>query len=220
MSCQIAKTEYWKIMIWLSDTKCCHLAIHYVLPKDRPGPNLHFRFMINCIHTSLLFTLDFKTLLHWNENFSYEFSATVIGLNRLMFYDFWTNILISDYCVWQAEWLTLHYMSEIDFEWNLFPHPKETYFSAQHILPLIENWLFLIIFYSLSVPKTETKSILKTLKRQLYNKKRLDRLSENYIQPCTPKWFTLGWFWTNKQRNVVQNWSKSQLISKKNWNVL
>ena len=57
MSCQIAKTEYWKIMIWLSDTKCCHLAIHYVLPKDRPGPNLGFRFMKNCIHMSLLGSL-------------------------------------------------------------------------------------------------------------------------------------------------------------------
>ena len=57
MSCQIAKTEYWKIMIWLSDTKCCHLAIHYVLPKDQPGPNLHFRFMKNCIYTSLLGSL-------------------------------------------------------------------------------------------------------------------------------------------------------------------
>ena len=58
MSCQIAKTEYWKIMIWLSDTKCCHLAIHYVLPKVRPGPNLRFRFMKNCIHTSLLGSLE------------------------------------------------------------------------------------------------------------------------------------------------------------------
>ena len=57
MSCQIAKTEYWKIMIWLSDTKCCHLAIHYVLPKFLPGPNLHIRFMKNCIHTSLLGSL-------------------------------------------------------------------------------------------------------------------------------------------------------------------
>ena len=44
-------------MIWLSDTKCCHLAIHYVLPKFLPGPNLHFRFMKNCIHTSLLGSL-------------------------------------------------------------------------------------------------------------------------------------------------------------------
>ena len=57
MSCQIAKTEYRKIMIWLSDTKCCHLAIHYVLPKFLPGPNLHIRFMKNCIHTSLLGSL-------------------------------------------------------------------------------------------------------------------------------------------------------------------
>ena len=122
-----------------------------------------------------------------------------ISFNIRLLNHFGTNILISDYCVWQAEWLTLHYMSEIDFEWNLFPHPKETYFSAQHILPLIENWLFLIIFYSLSVPKTETKSILKTLKHPLYTKKRLGRLSENYRQPSTPKWYTLGWFWTNKQ---------------------
>ena len=57
MSCQIAKNEHWKIMIWLSDTKCCHLAIHYVLPKILPGPNLHFRFMKNCIHTSPLGSL-------------------------------------------------------------------------------------------------------------------------------------------------------------------
>ena len=28
-----------------------------MLPKDRPGPNLQFRFMKNCIHTSLLGSL-------------------------------------------------------------------------------------------------------------------------------------------------------------------
>ena len=44
-------------MTWLSDSKCCHLAIHYVLPKWLPSPNLHFRFMIICIHTSLLGSL-------------------------------------------------------------------------------------------------------------------------------------------------------------------
>ena len=27
MSCKIAKTEYRKIMIWLSDSKCCHLTV-------------------------------------------------------------------------------------------------------------------------------------------------------------------------------------------------
>ena len=37
--------------------KCCLLAVHYVLPKDRPGPNLHFCFMKNGIHTSLLGSL-------------------------------------------------------------------------------------------------------------------------------------------------------------------
>ena len=40
-------------MISLSDTKCCHLAILYVLPKDQPSPNLQFRFMKNCIHPSI-----------------------------------------------------------------------------------------------------------------------------------------------------------------------
>ena len=71
MSCQIAKNEHWKIMIWLSDTKCCHLAIHYVLPKILPGPNLHFRFMKNCIHTSplgsLLVTINFPSRCQWNS---------------------------------------------------------------------------------------------------------------------------------------------------------
>ena len=62
MSCQIAKTELWKIMIWLSDTKCCHLAILYVLPKCLSGPNLHYRFMKNCIHTSLLGSLIYCIL--------------------------------------------------------------------------------------------------------------------------------------------------------------
>ena len=57
MSCQVAKTEYWKIMIWLSDTKCCHLAMHYVLPKYLPSPNLQFRFMKSCVHMSLLGSL-------------------------------------------------------------------------------------------------------------------------------------------------------------------
>ena len=52
-------------MIWLSDTKCCHLAIHYVLPKILPGPNLHFRFMKNCIHTSPLGSLASGQV--WNE---------------------------------------------------------------------------------------------------------------------------------------------------------
>ena len=65
MSCQIAKTEYWKIMILLSDTKCCHLEIHYVLPKDRPGPNLHFHFIKNCIHTTLLGSLAPTILKNW-----------------------------------------------------------------------------------------------------------------------------------------------------------
>ena len=49
----------WNIMIWLSDTKCCHLTIHYVLPKCLPGPNLHYRFMKNRIYTSLLGSLLF-----------------------------------------------------------------------------------------------------------------------------------------------------------------
>ena len=69
MSCQIAKTEDWKIMIKLSDTKYCHLAIHYVLPKILPGPNLHFRFMKNCIHTSPLGSLCHYQLPWLNEIF-------------------------------------------------------------------------------------------------------------------------------------------------------
>ena len=48
---------HWYKNLTLSDTKCCHLAILYVLPKYLPGPNLHFCFMKNCIHTSLLGSL-------------------------------------------------------------------------------------------------------------------------------------------------------------------
>ena len=39
------------------DTRCCNLAIQYVLPKLLPGPNLHFCFMKNSVHTSLLWSL-------------------------------------------------------------------------------------------------------------------------------------------------------------------
>ena len=39
------------------DTRCCNLAILNVLPKLLPGPNLHFRFMKNSVHTSLLWAL-------------------------------------------------------------------------------------------------------------------------------------------------------------------
>ena len=39
------------------DTRCCNLAIQHVLPKLLPGPNLHFRFMKNSVHTSLLWSL-------------------------------------------------------------------------------------------------------------------------------------------------------------------
>ena len=59
-------------MIWLSDSKCCHLAVHYVLTKILPGLNLHFRFMKNCIHTSPLGSLAEKLnnistqLCSWN----------------------------------------------------------------------------------------------------------------------------------------------------------
>ena len=82
MSCQIAKTEYWKLMIWPSDTKCCHLEIHYVLPKDWPGPNLGFRFMKNRIHTSLLGSLvrfycpKLRCSLSLSTNLSYEHMYT------------------------------------------------------------------------------------------------------------------------------------------------
>ena len=65
MSCQTSKIEYWKIMIWLSDTKCCHLAIQNMLPKDWPGPNLNFRFMKNPVHTSLLGSLLLVFKIHW-----------------------------------------------------------------------------------------------------------------------------------------------------------
>ena len=87
MSCQIAKTEYWKIMIWLSDTKCCHLAIHYVLPKDRPGPNLHFRFMKNCIHTSLLGSLILHYVSFWKWlSLLYHELKLPFSLKRLKFW--------------------------------------------------------------------------------------------------------------------------------------
>ena len=39
------------------DTKCCNLAILNVLPKLLPSPNLHFRFMQNSVHMSLLWSL-------------------------------------------------------------------------------------------------------------------------------------------------------------------
>ena len=62
------------------DTRCCNLAIQYVLPKFLPGPNIHFRFMKNWIHTSLVGSLAvIQTLLlclclHPNLEFSYLFS--------------------------------------------------------------------------------------------------------------------------------------------------
>ena len=39
------------------DTRCCALAIQYVLPKLLPGPNLQIRFMKNSVHMSLLGSL-------------------------------------------------------------------------------------------------------------------------------------------------------------------
>ena len=39
------------------DTRCCNLAILNVLPKLLPGPDLHFRFMKNSVHMSLLGSL-------------------------------------------------------------------------------------------------------------------------------------------------------------------
>ena len=39
------------------DTRCCTLAIQYVLPKCLPGPNLQICFMKNSVYTSLLGSL-------------------------------------------------------------------------------------------------------------------------------------------------------------------
>ena len=46
------------------DTRCCNLAILNVLPKLLPGPNFHFRFMKNSVHTSLLWSLLNTNLLY------------------------------------------------------------------------------------------------------------------------------------------------------------
>ena len=91
MSCQIAKTEYWKIMIWLSGTKCCHLAMHYVLPKDWLGPNLHFRFMKNCIHMSPLGSL-FIIKSGFKSRAGYDGACTVFkNVVKASFFNFYNS---------------------------------------------------------------------------------------------------------------------------------
>ena len=63
----------------VSDTKYCHLAIHYVLPNLLPGPNLQFRFMKNSVHTSLLGSL-MTVLQDFSENIFF-----VMNLNFKLF---------------------------------------------------------------------------------------------------------------------------------------
>ena len=46
-------------------TRCCNLAIQYVLPELLPGPNLHFRFMKNSVHTSPLWSLPTSHPSFW-----------------------------------------------------------------------------------------------------------------------------------------------------------
>ena len=50
------------------ETRCCNLAMQHVLPKLLPGPNLHFCFMKNSVHTSPLWSLA-ELISCWNIEF-------------------------------------------------------------------------------------------------------------------------------------------------------
>ena len=49
------------------DTKCCSLAIQYILPKLLPGPNPYIRFMKNSVHMSLLGSLTLPNRFWWHH---------------------------------------------------------------------------------------------------------------------------------------------------------
>ena len=65
------------------DTRCCNLAIQYVLPKRLPGPNLQFRFMKNWVHTSLLWSLDSVYIHSFKRNQSHGKCEKITGDSRL-----------------------------------------------------------------------------------------------------------------------------------------